>query len=106
MVFDSTFYDHLDAALTLNGSVHDGAVMAGRDHANCGYRITGWSYRLFPPPYSRVEVNRGSAFNSCLAMSVVRRVDRLYLVSQNKTYQFLEGSVREVSNSFGVSPST
>jgi hypothetical protein len=31
---------------------------------------------------SIVEPNRGSAFNSCIAMSLVDRIDGLYLISK------------------------
>ncbi len=89
---DDSFVDHLSAALALNDAVHDGAVMLGRTSALEQYRICGWSYRLFPPPTAtEEEPNRGSAFNSCLAMSVVASIDRTYLVSLGRVYRFKGG---------------
>lgn len=92
-IFDTSFPDHLAAALMLNPAVHDGAVMIGRDSISVPFRIRGWSYRLFPP-YIRVpqEANRGSAYNSCMAMSVVERVDCLYLVSNGGVFRFDHGA--------------
>lgn len=93
-VLNRAFPEHLAAAIALNPAVHDGAVMIGRDDATAPYRITGWSYRLFPPSTDvKQEANRGSAFNSCLAMSTVTGVDRLYLVTGETAYRFLGGRV-------------
>ena len=93
-VFDATFPKHLAVALALNPAVHDGAVMIGRDNTATPYRITGWSYRLFPNnTEAKQEANRGSAFNSCLAMSTVAGVDRLYFVTGGTAYRFANGHV-------------
>src|SRR5258707_424134 len=76
-VLDISFTDHLAAAYELNAAVHDGAVMLGRDSTSNQYKVSGWSYRLFPEGTPSGQVpNRGSAFNSCLAMSTVCGVDR------------------------------
>jgi hypothetical protein len=92
--FDTSFPDLLVAALQVNSAVHDGAVMLGRNNTNSPYRVTGWSYRLFPPGIAQTkEPNRGSAFNSSLAMSAVLGVDRVYLVSRGTVYRFVKGSV-------------
>lgn len=92
-VLDQAFADHLAAAVALNPAAHDGAVMLGRGDETSPYRITGWSYRLFP---GRIvadrDPNRGSAFNSCLAMSAVPTVDRIYLITRGSTYCFKSGS--------------
>jgi hypothetical protein len=92
-IFDTSFPDHLAAALLHNPAVHDGVVMIGRNSVDDLYRIRGWSYRLFPP-HIRVpqEANRGSAYNSCIAMSVVERVDCLYLVSEGGLFRFDKGA--------------
>lgn len=92
-IFDTSFPEHLAAALLRNPAVHDGAVMIGRNSISDPFRIRGWSYRLFPP-YIRVpqEANRGSAYNSCMAMSVVERVDCLYLVSEGGVFRFDQGA--------------
>jgi hypothetical protein len=96
-ILDSSFAEHLAAALTLNDAVHDGAVMFGRENAAVNYRVTGWSYRLFPPEaLSELVANRGSAFNSCLSMSSVPSVDRLYLVTRHRICRFENGSALNV----------
>ena len=83
-------------ALELNPAYHDGAVMVGRSMPSSAYMITGWSFRLFPPPPGlRSEANRGSAFNSCLAMSVVPDVDRLYYIARQQRTKFAGGSALE-----------
>ena len=94
MPFDDNFADRLMATLTLNPAVHDGAILVGRAAGDMDYRVTGWSHRLFPPAIATVQfVNRGSAFNSCLAMSMVQRVDCLYLVARRAIHRFQAGSV-------------
>lgn len=94
---NDSFVELLSTALTLNDAVHDGAIMLGRTSASEEYRITGWSYRLFPlPTATESEPNRGSAFNSCLAMSVVTGIDRIYLVGPGRVYRFREGSFVEL----------
>lgn len=95
-VFDANFADVLARGLTENHSVHDGALMIRRENIGGHYSIAGWSYRLFPPDNAMTAVNRGSAFNSCLAMSGTEGVDDLYLVSQAGTFWFQSGSVHEL----------
>ena len=95
--FNRLFADHLAAAIELNAAVHDGAVMLGRENSGCPYRILGWSFRLFPSVTPLVqEPNRGSAFNSCMAMSEVASIDCIYLVTQDIAYKFEGGSVRRL----------
>jgi hypothetical protein len=97
MTLDGTFASHLTSALAFNAAVHDGVTMVGRNVAMTCYRVTGWSYRLFPPPSTVAEEpNRGSAFNSCLAMSLVDSVDRLYLVSRGSVICFERGLIRRL----------
>lgn len=83
MIFDESFPAILAEARGVNPAVHDGAVMVGRPGSAAGrYTIAGWSYRLFPGECDvRAEDNRGSAFNSCVAMSTTEGVDALYLIS-------------------------
>ena len=90
----------VSAAYALNPSVHDGAIMIGRRDTATFYKIEGWSYRLFPPhaESARREANRGSAFNSCLAMSLTQKVDCLYLVSKGLSYKFIKGGFRELAS--------
>lgn len=104
-VLDDDFIDHLTDAMALNYSVHDGAIMLGRRSKETEYRVTGWSYRLFPSVVSIVaEENKGSAFNSCFAMSEVPRVDRLYLLSHRKLWKFQDGSASELTSTPSVLP--
>lgn len=92
MVLDISFVDYYAAALALNPAVHDGAVMVGRRTKNDPYVVMGWSYRLFPPSMQLDDVpNRGSAFNSCVAMSMVPEVDCLYLVTGGAGFCFVRG---------------
>lgn len=88
---------HIADARRMNEAVHDGAVMIGRKRVSDHYQIKGWSYRLFPPSTLRqTHPNRGSAFNSCLEMSTVPYVDRLYLIARRKVSVFENGCVREL----------
>lgn len=89
---DSQFPRLMGREISKNTSIHDGAVMFGRPSRRRRYRVTGWSFRLFPPPASIIsEPNRGSAFNSCLAMSVTPMVDRTYLVGATELFRFQHG---------------
>lgn len=88
------FLDVYARAIAQNAAAHDGAIMVGRRSAADPYRLKGWSYRLFPPDTAQAtETNRGSAFNSCLEMSKVPRVDTTYLVSEGRLLRFLHGDV-------------
>ena len=78
-------------AVALNPAVHDGAVMAAPDGDGI-FRVVGWSYRLFPPQLGIDEhSNRGSAFNSCLAMCAAEGMDRIYLVTRGECWHFTSG---------------
>ncbi|MBN9676480.1 hypothetical protein [Salipiger bermudensis] len=90
-VMDS-FHVQIDAAIELNPAVHDGAILVGRSRTSEDYAIRGWSYRLFPPHNGACqEANRGSAFNSGLAMSTVEGIDAVYLASNNTVSKFVHG---------------
>lgn len=92
--FDKGFAASVENALRLNRSVHDGAILIGRDHTDKSYEIRGWSFRLHPSHNSPQDFpNRGSAFNSCLSMSLVPGIDRLYLLSNRAISRFTGGVV-------------
>ena len=98
MALNAHFSSVLMQALTVNPAVHEGAILIGRPRASDAYRIVGWSYRLIPPPGSvEAEPNRGSAFNSCLAMSSVETIDRIYLVSADGVSNFRHGCVSRLT---------
>jgi hypothetical protein len=93
---DASFANSFASAISLNPAVHDGAVMFQREDVSNVYRVSGWSYRLFPPDgRGRTVANRGSAFNSCLAMSEVDGVDKLYVVNRSYGYRFENGEFRQ-----------
>lgn len=87
------FHAQIDAAIELNSAVHDGAVIVGRNCTSEDYLIRGWSYRLFPPKNGICqEPNRGSAFNSGLAMSTIEGIDAIYLASDSSVRKFVAGN--------------
>lgn len=91
---DRDFASELQEALRVNPSVHDGAIMCGRESLKDNYRVTGWSYRLYPPAFDGDSFpNKGSAFNSGLAMSCVDSVDRVLFWSSGSGWCFEAGSV-------------
>jgi hypothetical protein len=97
MSFDITFPAVLMHAIAQNPSVHDGAVMVGRERATSPYRIAGWSFRLFPKSEGpKMAPNRGSAFNSASAMSRVESIDAVYLISAENAYRFKRGASAEI----------
>jgi hypothetical protein len=90
--FDLDFANVRASALQLNPAVHDGAVMIGRETEAANYRIVGWSHRMFPPEGSRKgAANKGTAYNSCLAMSQIASVDMLFLQSRGQRVVFRHG---------------
>ena len=90
--FDEEFAELRASVVRLNPAAHDGAVMVGRERATEDYRIVGWSYRMFPPEGSRISApNKGTAYNSCLAMSLIPSADMLYLQSRHQRVVFQLG---------------
>lgn len=86
-------HSQIDAAIEMNSAIHDGAVIVGRNQISEDYFIRGWSYRLFPPcEQGFQEANRGSAFNSGLAMSMVTDIDAIYLSSNHGFSKFVRGN--------------
>jgi hypothetical protein len=81
MAYDDSFERMYRNAVALNPSVHDGAILIGRGGGMAGYRIRGWSYRLFSPSRTNSTANKGSAWNSCLAMSMDEDVEAMVLAS-------------------------
>jgi hypothetical protein len=98
MSFGADFVEVLEQALEHNAAIHDGAIMIGRADAASHYRIVGWSYRLLPPPLDGGMPNKGSAFNSCLAMSAVANIDMLYLFSRREFSVFQAGTLVAVTD--------
>lgn len=96
--FDEQFLHILTDALLRNEAVHDGAIMLGRSDSGGVYRVTGWSHRLHPPAANTMIPNKGSAFNSCAAMSCVPGVDILYLISRYGIFAFHRGDVDKVGD--------
>lgn len=94
--FGEDFASVYASAIGQNAAIHDGAVMLGRSNTGADYIVRGWSYRLFPPFEEQPIVNRGSAFNSCLAMSFVNGVDGLFLVSNQESYRFVAGAIAKI----------
>lgn len=96
--FDERFGSVVIDAISINSAIHDGAVMVGRPRPAESYRVQGWSYRLFPPELPcALFPNRGSAFNSCLAMSRIARVDALYTLNATGLWRFTYGAAEQLS---------
>ena len=73
--------------------------MCGRLSSEKNYEVTGWSFRLHPPSFFESSVpNRGSAFNSGLAMSLVDTVDKVLFWSSEKGWCFVNGTINGVYN--------
>lgn len=86
-----------EAELAANPALHDGALLIGRGAPEAPYQIVGWSMRMYPPPVeAATEPNRGSAYNSCLAMSCVQTVDAVYLASRREIIRFVGGVATQV----------
>jgi hypothetical protein len=92
-VFGEDFVDILAEAVRCNHAIHDGAVMLGRASPEERYEVSGWSHRLHPPATTSNVINKGSAFNSCAAMSCVSGVDALFLIAREGTFVFCGGDV-------------
>ncbi|TCV49276.1 hypothetical protein [Agrobacterium tumefaciens] len=96
-MFNQKFLAFYWKAIEQNPAIHDGAVMIGRKTVHEPYEIVGWSYRLFPPGLGSAEiVNRGSAINSCVAMSTVATVDTAYKITDGHLIRFVGGNMTEI----------
>lgn len=94
--FDEQFVHVIADALLRNDAIHDGAVMLGRSGSSGVYKVMGWSHRLHPPAVSTSVSNKGSAFNSCAAMSCVPGVDALCLISRDGIFVFRRGASQRI----------
>ncbi|SDO47462.1 hypothetical protein SAMN05444050_4224 [Afipia sp. GAS231] len=94
-LLDDAFRNVYQTALLANPEFHDGALLAGRTSGPAAsYSVTGWSYRLYPPPAGRPHsLNRGSAFHSCRAMSALPEVDGLILFARSERMIFMNGEL-------------
>lgn len=101
--FDANFNRIVAEAYDINPAVHDGAIVLARAQDRDAYRIVGWSVRLIPPstPPS-AAANRGSAYNSALAMSLVDDVDGVALIHPPKSELFLKGKSYDLGSLEGV----
>jgi hypothetical protein len=99
MAFDGGFPEVFRRAIERNPAIHDGAVMVGRERIGESYKIAGWSFRLFPDrELAGAPANRGSAFNSALAMSCTPTVDATYWISGKFIYRFCGGQAFELTS--------
>lgn len=96
--FVRDFFTVWARAVDDNPAIHDGAVMVGRPDRTQPFRVTGWSFRLFPPANKFDEVaNRGAGFNSCLAMSQVTSVDCSYIANAADAFKFVGGKATKLN---------
>ena len=87
------FARELKNALSMNSSIHDGAVIFEDESSEGNYKLKAWSCRLLPPSVSNnTHDNRGSAFNSGLAMSAVDGVEFVFYWSQGDLWRFEAGT--------------
>lgn len=95
-LLDGSFPEIHRSALLANPELHDGAILARRPtESREDYIVTGWSYRLFPPPAGESHPpNRGSAFHSCRAMSALPEVDGLLLFARSELMIFATGGLQ------------
>ena len=91
--FGRRYYEVLGNSVEQNQSLHDGAVLFQRQSSYENYALLAWSCRLFPPnARNQVKVhNRGSAFNSCLALSATDQLDLITLFSAKELLVFSDG---------------
>lgn len=95
MKLDHSFANVVVREIKKNPSLHDGALLFGRPNKRSQYELVGWSYRMFPPTQNaQGESNRGSAFNSCLAMSKIVSIDAVYLVASDGMTCFEKGRLQ------------
>ena len=75
-LFDARVVQVLAAAVQVNPSVHDGAVIFRRNDKGEPYHLSAWSMRIVSrhEPLAP-EPNLGSAYNSVLSISMAKNVD-------------------------------
>ena len=97
--FGAEYFGFLSDVVLMNAAVHDGAAVFVRGDQNSPYLLRDWSCRLFPPDAKVCSLpNRGSAFNSGLAMSVVEQVDTVILRSGSEIWAFKSGTATLVGD--------
>ncbi|MEY9726274.1 hypothetical protein [Bradyrhizobium yuanmingense] len=97
-VVDLWFTEVIRQAYKDNPALHDGAIMVKKTSAG-QLIVKGWSFRLFPPEApTESTVNRGSAFNSCHAMSFISEVDCVFLLSNGECFQFQNGRINPMAS--------
>lgn len=90
--FGTDFAQDLEAALSVNRSIHDGAILFQRSHEDDEYYLSAWSMRIVSrhtPLFS--EPNLGSAHNSTLSISMAPPVDACCVLSSTKVVFFVDG---------------
>lgn len=89
--------ERLEEALDLNYSIHDGAIIFERREPTKYPICNGWSYRLYPPEVAaQITPNKGSAFNSALAMSCVSGMEAVLTWSDDRILKFNSGRIDEI----------
>ncbi|MCA0345250.1 hypothetical protein [Shinella sp. DD12] len=99
MPFSGNIASVFGAAIRLNPSIHDGAVVFSRKSKYDGYQLSAWSMRIVSaliPDY--VEPNVGSAHNSALALSLAPGIDLCAILSQSGTVFFENGTISRPVN--------
>jgi hypothetical protein len=91
-VFDSRVVQALAAAVQINPSVHDGAVIFRRNDKDEPYRLSAWSMRIVSrhEPHAP-EPNLGSAYNSVLSLSMAKNVDICCTMAPDRITFFQSG---------------
>ena len=95
--FGSEYFSSLKECVACNPSIHDGAALFVRECPSSLYTMREWSCRLFPPILATTRVaNRGSAFNSGLAISVFEEIDAVLHFSDKSTWVFQSGRASQI----------
>jgi len=91
-LFDSSVAQVLAAAVQVNPSVHDGAVIFQRNNKDEKYRLSAWSMRIVSrhEPHAP-EPNLGSAYNSVLSLSMAQNVDLCCTIAADRITIFQRG---------------
>ena len=93
MEFDTSFPQVIERCLQANPASHDGAIILLRPNFESNYVVAGWSYRLCSQnQVPSAAPNRGSAYNSCLAMAQEPTVDLVVLTSLHGEEWFIRSS--------------
>lgn len=101
--FGRGFRDLFEEATSANPAIHDGAVVLTREVGGERYHVAEWSCRLFPPQFDVVQrPNMGSAYNSCLHMSLVAGVDLVVKPSDVAAFLFVRGRVRRIEAAVAI----